>query len=164
MVSVSQKARSKLRLKKYISSSNIFLDGLSRLIIVFWRTLIRNNVHTDTASCIKQIYVIWNLFLRIFPMFWSILSCFVCVPTLLNLPSAVGHFGVPPGLCMKTKLGAQPLIWKWFFILMQIKLIFTRNVSYLASFWKWGFLELGNGLFIHESTQENLPEGNGCAL
>ena len=31
-------------------------------------------------------------------------------------------------------------------ILMQIKLIFTRKVAHLASFWKWGFLELGNGL------------------
>ena len=29
---------------------------------------------------------------------------------------------------------------------MQIKLIFTTKVSHLASFWKWDFLELGNGL------------------
>ena len=29
---------------------------------------------------------------------------------------------------------------------MQIKLIFTRKVVRLASFWKWGFLELGSGL------------------
>ena len=29
---------------------------------------------------------------------------------------------------------------------MQIKLIFTRKVVHLASFWKWGFLELGSGL------------------
>ena len=27
-----------------------------------------------------------------------------------------------------------------------IKLIFTRKVVHLASFWKWGFLELGSGL------------------
>ena len=33
-----------------------------------------------------------------------------------------------------------------FFILMQINLIFTRKVVRLASFWKWGFLELGRGL------------------
>ena len=26
----------------------------------------------------------------------------------------VGHFRVPPGLCIKTRLNAQPLIWKWF--------------------------------------------------
>ena len=26
------------------------------------------------------------------------------------------------------------------------KLIFTTKVSHLASFWKWDFLELGNGL------------------
>ena len=31
-------------------------------------------------------------------------------------------------------------------ILMQIKLIFTRKVVHLASFWKWGFLELGSCL------------------
>ena len=29
---------------------------------------------------------------------------------------------------------------------MQIKLIFTRKVVHLASFWKWGFFELGSGL------------------
>ena len=61
------------------------------------------------------------------------------------IPS-IGHFRVPPGLCIKTRLSAQPLIWKWFFILMQIKLIFTRKDVHLVSFWKWGFLELGSGL------------------
>ena len=59
----------------------------------------------------------------------------------------IGHFRVPPGLCFKTRVGAQPLIWKSFFILLQIKLIFARKVVHLASFWKWGFLELGSGLF-----------------
>ena len=58
---------------------------------------------------------------------------------------AISEF--PPSLCIKTRLSAQPLIWKWFFILMQIKLIFTRKFVHLASFWKWGFLELGSGLF-----------------
>ena len=53
--------------------------------------------------------------------------------------NTIGHFRVPPGLCMKTRLSAQPLIWKWLFILMQIKLIFTRKVVHLASFWRWGF-------------------------
>ena len=63
----------------------------------------------------------------------------------------IGHFRVPPGLCFKTRVGAQPLIWKPFFILIQIKLIFTRKVVHLASFWKWGFLELGTGLFLVKS-------------
>ena len=31
---------------------------------------------------------------------------------------------------------------------MQIKLIFTRKVLYLASFWKWEFLNLGSSLFM----------------
>ena len=46
----------------------------------------------------------------------------------------IGHFRVPPGLCFKTRLSAQPLTWKSFFILMQINLIFTRIVVHLASF------------------------------
>ena len=54
----------------------------------------------------------------------------------------MGHFRVPPGLCSKRRLSAQPLIWKWLFILVQIKLIFTRKVVHLASFWKWGFWNL----------------------
>ena len=36
---------------------------------------------------------------------------------------------------------------KWFFILMQINLIFPRKVVHFASSWKWGSLELGSGLF-----------------
>ena len=60
--------------------------------------------------------------------------------------SLIPHFRVPPGLCIKTRLSAQPLMWKWFFILMQINLIFTRKAVLLASFWKWRFLELVRGL------------------
>ena len=51
----------------------------------------------------------------------------------------LGHFWVPQGLCIKTRLSAQPLIWKWFFIRMQIKLIVPRKVVHLVSIWKWGF-------------------------
>ena len=57
-----------------------------------------------------------------------------------------GHFRVALSLCFKAKLSAKPLILKWFFyILMQIKLIFRRKVFHLASLWKREFLELGNG-------------------
>ena len=52
----------------------------------------------------------------------------------------------PGPLFPYTRLSVQPLIWKWFFILMQIKLIFTRKVVHFASFWKRGFSELGSGL------------------
>ena len=34
---------------------------------------------------------------------------------------------------------------------MQIKLIFTRKALHLASFWKWEFLELQNGLLIQNA-------------
>ena len=39
---------------------------------------------------------------------------------------------------------------------MQIKLIFTTKVSHLASFWKWDFLELGNGVFSTSSQHSAL--------
>ena len=45
----------------------------------------------------------------------------------------IDHFRVPPGLCFKTRVGAQPLMWKSFFILIQIKHIFTRKVVHLQS-------------------------------
>ena len=60
---------------------------------------------------------------------------------------AIGLFRVPKNLTFKAKLSAKPLIWKWFLIMMQIKLIFTTKVSHLASFWKWDFMELRNGVF-----------------
>ena len=37
---------------------------------------------------------------------------------------------------------------EWFFIFMPRKLFITRKVSYLASFRKWGFLDLGKGVFM----------------
>ena len=37
------------------------------------------------------------------------------------------------------RLSAKSLLWKWFFILMQMKLIFTRKILHLGSFWKWEF-------------------------
>ena len=55
-------------------------------------------------------------------------------------PFPIRHFRVPPGLSIKTRLSAQPLIWKWFFILMQVKLNSTRKVVHLASFWKGAIL------------------------
>ena len=56
-----------------------------------------------------------------------------------KLDHAIGHFRVLSGLCFKTRVGAQPLIWKSFFILIQIKLIFKRKAVHLASFLKCGF-------------------------
>ena len=59
---------------------------------------------------------------------------------LLKKPLArLGHFRVPPFLCFKTRVGAQPLIWKSFFILRQIKLIFTRKVVHQPHFETEGF-------------------------
>ena len=59
---------------------------------------------------------------------------------------------VASNLCFKARLSAKTLIWKWFLIMMQIKLIFTWKVSQLASFWKRVFLELGNGLLLFHWT------------
>ena len=64
------------------------------------------------------------------------------------LASLKFHFRVVPRLCFKARLSAKPLVEKWFFNLMQIKLIFTRKVLYLSSFWKLEFLNLGSSLFL----------------
>ena len=48
----------------------------------------------------------------------------------------ISDLRVPPGLCFKTRVVDQTLTWESFFILMEIKLIFTRKVVHLASFLK----------------------------
>ena len=76
------------------------------------------------------------------PAFRNVGKKIYIFPTLksaFQIPLLFYYFRVPPGFCIKTRLSAQPLIRKWFFILMQIKLIFARKVVYLASFWKRGF-------------------------
>ena len=94
------------------------------------RRRILPNVRSGAAHCIK---LLKNL---------SRFQCWIHFSEVeknahtLFQPLSIGHFRVPPGLCFKTRVGAQPLIWKSFFILMQIKLIFTRKVVHLASFWK----------------------------
>ena len=55
----------------------------------------------------------------------------------------IGYSRFAPSLCFKARLGAKLLIWTMRFILLHIKLIFTRKVLHLVSFWKWEILELG---------------------
>ena len=50
--------------------------------------------------------------------------------------SSIVNFRDASSLCFNARLSASPLIWKSFFRLMQIKLIFRRKVLHLASFWK----------------------------
>ena len=56
----------------------------------------------------------------------------------------IGHFRVTPSLCFKTRLSAKPLIWTCFFILLQVKFIYSRKVLHFDSFRKWELLELRN--------------------
>ena len=60
----------------------------------------------------------------------------------------VVHFLVAASFCFKVRLSAKPVKWKLFFILMQIKLIITRKVLHLASYWKWGLLEIEMASFM----------------
>ena len=50
----------------------------------------------------------------------------------------IDYFRVAPNLCFKTRLSGKPMIWKYFFILMEMKLVITRKALYLALFWKLG--------------------------
>ena len=116
----------------------------------------------------------WQVFcIDIIP--WHNVSLCFCLQIVIS----IRHFRVRPGLCIKTRLSAQPLIWKWFFILMQIKLISTRKVEHLASFWKWGFWNSEVAYYItiffknvhktvlivsHSSTENKPPIFNAYSL
>ena len=57
---------------------------------------------------------------------WLQITFYSCVnESTLFLVRSLLHENLPfpssPGLCIKTRLSAQPLIWKWFFILMHIR-------------------------------------------
>ena len=57
-------------------------------------------------------------------------------PDLCFTHQALDHFRVTPGLCIKTRLSAQPLIRKWVFILLQIEIIFTsKDVPFKTRKW-----------------------------
>ena len=81
-------------------------------------------------------------------------------PTGLRSVKWIGHFRVPKNLPFKASLSAKPLIWKWFLIMMQVKLIFTTKVSHLASFeseifWNsemayWNQSGLSKGLLLNK--------------
>ena len=86
-----------------------------------------------------------TLFDPLFPLSWSLFQANM----RKALPNLQEFFLVAN---IKTNLSAQPLIWKWFFIVMQIKLFSTRKVVHLASFWNWRFLEIGSGLFFGGKT------------
>ena len=58
---------------------------------------------------------------------------------------SIGHFRVPKTLSLKTRLSANPFLWKWVLFPWKLKLIFTSMVLYLASLWNRGPGELGNG-------------------
>ena len=60
--------------------------------------------------------------------------------------SAIGHFRVLPGLCIKTRLGAQLFLWKWVLFAWEWKIISISKVEHLTSFWYRGPGELGIGL------------------
>ena len=63
------------------------------------------------------------------------------IPCLL-----IGHLRVPPGLCFKTRVGAQPLIWKSFFHSHANKTHFHKKGCTPSLILKVRFLELGIGL------------------
>ena len=71
------------------------------------------------------------------------LSSFYCF-LFLRHKTKTDHCRSAPSLNLKAMLSAKPLIWSWFLILMQIKLIFTRKGLHFASFCKREFLEVGN--------------------
>ena len=60
-------------------------------------------------------------------------------PTSISEPKQ-RPINISPGLCIKTRLSAQPLIWKLFFILMMIKIIFHKKLTLCT----WPHFESGD--------------------
>ena len=58
---------------------------------------------------------------------------------MITCSAWIGHFWVPLGLCIKTRSSVQPLIWKWIFIFMQIKLITQERLCTWPHFVSEGF-------------------------
>ena len=48
---------------------------------------------------------------------------YIVLPRMFISFMTIGNFRVAPSLCFKARLSANPLIWKWFLIAIQIKLI-----------------------------------------
>ena len=60
----------------------------------------------------------------------------------------MGHFLDASSFYFKARLRAEkPSTWKWFFVLVQVTLIFTTKFFALSLVLKERVLELGNGLF-----------------
>ena len=68
-------------------------------------------------------------------------------PPWRHLQTSNRSFPSSPGPLYQNEVKCSTYDMEVIFILKQIKLIFTRKVVHLASFWKWRFLELGSGLF-----------------
>ena len=69
-----------------------------------------------------------------------------CLTLTPNNTETIDHFRVPPRLCFKTRLGAQPSSWKWVLFAREWKMISISQAEHLTSFWNRGLGELGNGL------------------
>ena len=73
----------------------------------------------------------------------------------------IGHFpSFPPGLCIKTRLGAQPFLWKWVLFAWEWKIISISKVEHLTSFWYRGPGELGNGLLKQRHRTAEMATNN----
>ena len=111
----------------FCSSKGIFQSiDISFIFIVFFINLILFYVN-DSVVLTKK-----NLFLHDFCCFWF---CFFFFCT----SKPIGHFRITFSLFRKVSLGAQPFIWKWDLIHMQIKLIFMWMVVPQALLWERGF-------------------------
>ena len=72
-----------------------------------------------------------------------------CLQFLLEVKMAPRETLVTPSLFFKARLSdCKGLDIKMIFNSHAMKLIFTWKVLHLASFWKWEFLELKNGLSL----------------
>ena len=93
-------------------------------------------------TCIVFFEMHWRLFTYQVTPHLLCLSSFYCF-LFLRHKTKTDHFRSAASLSLKAMLSAKPLIWSWFLLLMQVKLIFTKKFCTLPRFEKQ-FLEVGN--------------------
>ena len=112
--------------------------------ITSWITWFKPRIWHSCASCT---HVLWIQIMHLSRTFKpsSCLRCYYC-PLDRRIAITIGHhcliskwnlfridhFRVASSLCFKARLSVKPLIWKWFFILMHLKLVFSNKCFALS--------------------------------
>ena len=111
--------------------------------LVMRMTQVKCQVAPPLLQCIHLLVTTSSLHLQVktLQLLWNPNLQTLVNPLYLHRP-----FPSCPEPLFQSEAKCEAIDMKMNFIVKQIKLIFTRKVMHLTSFWKWDFLDFGNGL------------------